>query len=112
MSQQPPPLDYAQPNNAPAQRGTGRYLIWGLLIGSAVSAIAWIAGWDALLNHDTPVALFVIPGVKLAVAISLICLRGPQRRPARMFGVGVLLSIAAGFLIFFGSCFAHVAKSI
>jgi len=111
MSQQPPPLNYAPPNVTPPQPA-GRYLVWGLIIGSAMSAIMWIAGWNPLVEGGNGVALYIVPGTKLVVAITLICLRGPGRRPARMFGVGILLSIAVGFLIFFGSCFAHLYKTI
>jgi len=110
-TQPPPPLDYAPPNDTPPHPA-GRYLVWGLVIGSAFSAMTWIAGWDPLVKNGHGEMLFIVPGVKLAVAITLICLRGPTRRPARMFGFGILWSIAAGFLIFFGSCFGHLYGTI
>jgi hypothetical protein len=112
MSEQhPPPLDYARPGGTPPpipSGGAGRFLLLGLAAGSVVSAITWILGWNALVNRGNGAALFIVPGIKVLAAIVLLCFRAPQYRPGRFFGLGLLLSIAVGFLIFFGSCFAHI----
>jgi hypothetical protein len=98
----PPPLEY---RSAGSGRSPGeRKQIWrrffsGLALGTAMSAVVWIAGFDRLVNHGSGLALFLVPGVKLAAGICGLCLRG-----WRSFGAGILVSIALGFLIFFGVC--------
>src|SRR5260221_8338550 len=96
----PLPLDYRAPSapRSPQERKQ----IWprffaGLILGTAVSAIIWVAGFDRLVNHGSGLALFLVPGVKLTAGIWTFCMRG-----WRSFGAGMLISIALGFLIFFG----------
>src|SRR4051812_13133023 len=107
----PPPLrpDIFPPGAPPPpgrSSGSSKQLLWGLLLGSAVSAIIWVAGWNLLMGtgRSADYLLLVVPGVKVLAGLACLTVRS-----VRSFGVGILLSIAVGFLIFFGSCFVHIA---
>jgi hypothetical protein len=102
----PPKLDYRPPEprrtlQAPAG-GSVRGLLLGLAIGSAVSALFWIAGWDTLVEHGSGIAVYLLPLAKAVAAVFLLAVPG-----WRSFGTGLLLSIAVGALIFFGTCAAN-----
>jgi len=80
-------------------------LLIGLVAGAAVSALVWGAGWHRIVEGPNSTTwLVAIPLAKIILAVGLIAL--PRTRAA---GLGLLISIALGFMIFFGSCFAHLA---
>src|SRR4051812_10096791 len=85
-----------------AKRARMRKLIVGFVIGSVISALCWIVGWNALVDRGGALVLIAVPTIKLVFGLGLMA--SPRARP---LGVGVLLSIAMGALIFFGSCAAH-----
>ena len=102
------PLGYQQPGYPPAAPPAFGVRVWfqflgGFLIGSAVSAVVWVLGWSPFVEHGSGWPIFVVPGVKLVVAIIFLCFRG-----YRGWGGGVLLSIGMGVLIFFVTCAAHL----
>jgi hypothetical protein len=79
--------------------------LWGLGIGTLVSAVAWGLGWNALDRSGAGgILVWLIPTAKLVAGFACFPIPG-----WRSFGVGLILSIAVGFLIFFGSCFMHLA---
>src|SRR5947207_1555269 len=98
--------DTGTPPSIPPRKSAAPQLLWGLGIGSAVSAIVWLAGWNALFatGRSADWLLVAIPGGKIVAGIA--CVVTPRWRS---FGIGLLLSIAVGFLIFFGACFVHIA---
>jgi len=108
MNQQPPPLDYERPGGSPPPLPSGFLLFFRLITGSAVSAVIWIWGWNTLVEHETSSVLFTVPAVKVIAAVILIRFTSLQHGADRAFGIGLLLSIGVGFLIFFGSCYAHL----
>lgn len=88
---QPEPLDYS-----PVKR-----FFMGTLIGTGVSAAIWIGG-QKMFSGTGDAALIValsILGIKFVAFITCMFLRR-----WRTFGVGLLVSLALGFLIFFGVC--------
>jgi len=106
-AQQPPPLNYERPGDSP--RPLPSSFLWiGLAIGTAVSAATWILGWNTLVEHESWSALFFVPAVKVILAVILIRFTSLRRGAGRAFGIGLLLSIGVGLLIFFGACFAHL----
>jgi hypothetical protein len=75
----------------------------GLLAGSLVSFVAWVAGWQAVERSAAGAAmLIVIPSVKLLAGATLLFFR-----QWATLGAGILCSIAIGFLIFFVQCAAN-----
>ncbi len=104
----PQPLAY-QPKGAPrAGSGPGgnRFLslfLAGAIGGTAVSAIAWIGGWEAIDKGGAGFLLVVIPGIKLAAGVPMLCFRR-----WRGLGAGIMVSLALGFLIFFGTCMTNL----
>jgi hypothetical protein len=67
----------------------------GLVIGTAVSAVAWLLLW----NH---LNLALLVGVVVAkVVVGLVLARNPTWRP---FAQGLLVSLGTGTLIFLGKC--------
>ena len=78
------------------------WVILGFVIGGGISAIAWIPMYD-FFERSAPAAVFVVPGAKLIIAISLLV----TWRRYRFAGIGLLLSIGLGALIFAGSFLAH-----
>ncbi|MDB5291812.1 MAG: hypothetical protein JWL69_3053 [Phycisphaerales bacterium] len=98
----PTPLEYRTAGAARSpeeRRKIWRRFFGGLILGTLVSAVIWVAGFDRLVNHGSGLALFLVPGVKFGAGITALCMRG-----WRSFGAGILVSIALGFLIFFGMC--------
>lgn len=105
MSTPPPePSDEAGRLLAPRIH-PGFQLVIGLVLGTAVSAAIWILGWDAFEKSNAYqwFALGTIFGLKIFVGIGLLFFRR-----WRFVGIGLLISLAMGFLIFFGTCFAHL----
>lgn len=108
----PPPLPpgnlpFATAVTAQSAASTGKvlwWMLWGFLIGSAVSAAVWIPVWMLNSSGDAAALLvLIVPGLKLAVGVIFLCMPG-----WRAFGGGILLSIAMGFLIFFGACVMYI----
>lgn len=101
-------LDYQPPFAGTAPPKSNLRFLWlflaGLIGGSAVSAVAWIGGWESM-NNDSQlqVLVWIIPGTKIIVGTLFCCIRG-----WRGLGAGLLVSIALGFLIFFGTCAVHL----
>ncbi|HZK81463.1 MAG TPA: hypothetical protein VFC46_10360 [Humisphaera sp.] len=94
---QPPPLP---PPSA------GKTLLWffvGLIAGTALSAIVWVGGFKSMDSTFASGAILIIPAVKLTTGIIFLCRRG-----WRSLGAGILVSLALGFLIFFGVCAMHL----
>ena len=71
----------------------------GLALGTLFSAVVWIAGWDFLSGAGA----LGVPLVKSGTGVGLLLV--PGRWSA---GGGVLVSLALGFLIFFGTCASHL----
>jgi hypothetical protein len=106
-----PVLDYAMPEQRRALRppkpevGCIEGMMWvflGFVIGGGISAIAWIGMYD-YLERKAPAAIFVVPGTKFIIAVTLLV----TWRRYRFAGIGLLLSIGLGALIFLGSLMAH-----
>jgi hypothetical protein len=76
--------------------------IAGLLLGSAVSAIVWAGGWKYVNDGRLGFLIWVVPLLKLGVSIA--CFFNQRWRA---FGLGLLLSIGIGLLIFFSVCAAN-----
>lgn len=88
-----------QPPNAPE-----RQMMIGLGAGVAVSLVVWGLGWNALDRSNAGGVVFIgVPALKVIVGFALLL---PAK--SRAIGAGVLISLAMGALIFFGSCFAHL----
>jgi len=92
-----------QPSKTPpdhGQPGSPHRFISGLLVGSMVSACVWVVWWS-LANQtiNDGWVLIALPVAKVAACI--LCLCFPRWRAV---GAGLLVSIAVGFLIFFGIC--------
>jgi len=88
---QPPPLDYS-----PLKR-----FFLGILLGTGVSGIAYFGGMS-LFNDNGDTIFMVclsILAIKFIAFITCMFLSG-----WRTFGMGLLVSIALGFMIFFGVC--------
>ena len=118
MTDQPPPLprQQSQPPSVPVMpigyRGHGGSdaprerplrMLWGFLAGSGISTLAWVGGWQPLVANDSGAALWIVPAVKFLAAVVFLFVPG-----WRLFGAGLLVSIAMGFLIFFVTCLAHL----
>ena len=104
--QTPPPLpvDYRRYQSPEPGHNNGRRFVTALLIGTAISAIAWTAGWKSIERGGVAITLLaVIPLGKFIAGITLVCFRG-----RRAFGAGLLASIGIGFLIFFTNCAARL----
>lgn len=103
MSQPLPIPPYSRP---PGDRRPIVGLWVGLIAGAAVSVIVWVAAWRPIMEGRHPIAWpIAIPMAKMLVAAILM---GFAR--TRIAGAGVLISVSVGLLIFFGSCFAHLAR--
>ena len=93
-----------QPPAAPGGLGFLWLFLIGAVGGAAVSAVAWLAGFNAIVKGSSiSVLIVVIPVVKLGAGITLLCFRR-----WRGLGAGIMVSIALGFLIFFGTCMTHI----
>jgi hypothetical protein len=102
------PLNYLPSGRQPplppvSARLTLRWFFIGLLSGTALSAIVWIFAFKAMEGAFAGGAMLAIPILKLSTGITCLCLRG-----WRSLGAGILVSLALGFLIFFGVCAAHL----
>src|SRR5258706_245596 len=96
MNDPPPPLDYRTPDQrAPRDPDAPKRFAWGLIGGTAVSAVVYFAGWHWFPNV-TFVLGFIITGAKALAFIGMPSSRG--------LGPGILASIPLGALIFFGTC--------
>jgi len=113
----PVTLDYKNPNpDTPPEPlwSIERNFGLGLFVGVAVSVITWCAGWNvvgesalgAVIGPSSSslgtAVLWSVPIVKIGVAVGT--LFSPRFRG---FGIGVLISLPIGALIFFGSCAIH-----
>ncbi|HZK81464.1 MAG TPA: hypothetical protein VFC46_10365 [Humisphaera sp.] len=100
----PHPLTYepqapdvsVEPRSTPA--GLVKFLA-GLLLGTTMSAAAWIGGWEKIAEiHGAPMYMLAF---KFSLgSVLLFFVRG-----WRSFGVGILVSICLGLLILVGTCF-------
>ena len=105
---QPPPhrLEYQRagprrprPNNKP-RLPQPRNFFAGLGAGALVSLTIWFFNWDRFGQTGTAIWIVVI----CKFVASCVLLAFPK---TYMFGMGMLLSIPIGALIFFGSCATH-----
>ena len=94
-------LEYAKPGMPRRPLNIGHFSL-GLIVGSIASGLIWFLGWNSLVNHGSGIALVIVPATKVVIAIPLML-----KRPWRSCGIGLLLSIPIGGLLFFGSCFAN-----
>jgi hypothetical protein len=104
LSQPPPIPDYAKQGPAPAPRRPLLEVLGGLVLGGAISAVAWIALWNVLHIDNNILPNIVVAAVKLALSNFLIV----ASERFRFAGIGLLLSIPLGALIFFGACVGHL----
>lgn len=111
MSEIPPPLpiDYLTPRprepKPPIPHLWGKFLI-GLLGSSTISAATYFGGFSLspkISEEWLLVALCVIALGKLATGITLTCIRN-----WRPMGIGLLIALPLGGLIFFGACAANL----
>jgi hypothetical protein len=98
-SQPPTPEEWRRflgfrPPSDPRQR---RMMFAGVLIGIAVSAVAWGLFFDVMTASVVPLLLVI--GGKLVGG--LVCTALPRWRP---LGQGLLVSLGVGLLIFLGRC--------
>lgn len=100
MSQTPPPivLQYRSPQaRRPWQ---WKQFGLGLLVGITISSVYWFGGFAAIdLDTVLTVGAIGIPLIKLVWFI--VCMFYPDRRA---FGIGMLVSLPLGVMIFFGAC--------
>jgi len=99
-------MDYeSKSRNVPddEQSGGGRYFLGGLFIGVAISAAVWIAGWNAFDRSSWGMGIVgsVVLGKFFASLATLLSQKW------RHLGIGLLVSLPIGALIFFGSCAMH-----
>ena len=107
----PPPLPLQQLNYQgrlpreplPPIPNFWKKLVGGLLIGAALSCLMWIPAFAFGGNSDSYVffSLFLL-AAKVIVAIVLACIRN-----LRPWGIGLLISLPIGAIIFFGACAAN-----
>jgi hypothetical protein len=77
----------------------------GLVLGTLVSlgVHAWVWSHSDSTSNAIPIVLCILVGGKLVASVAAMFSR--QWRPV---GAGLLTSMATGFLIFFGLCFANI----
>lgn len=68
-------------------------------MGTTASGLIWWLGRMPLIMNGTGRAVLVVAGTKLTIAFAAMVFR-----KTRGFGVGLLVSIAIGGLIYFGTC--------
>jgi hypothetical protein len=73
----------------------------GLVVGTSVSAVAWLLLWNRL----NLVLLGVVVAGKVVVGLALA--RVPRWRP---FAQGLLVSMGTGLLIFLGKCATSMSE--
>jgi hypothetical protein len=96
----PPPGEPHQPDygsTSSSKRSRWLAALGGLLLGTGISAAVWIPFWNS--GAGSPLPAFLLVGVKIVA--SIVCVVMPNWRA---FGIGLLCSIATGFLVFFGAC--------
>ena len=71
----------------------------GLIMGTTASGLIWWLWRRPLITHGNGKAVVIVAGTKLTIAVAAILF---QR--TRGFGLGLLVSIAIGGLIYFGVC--------
>ena len=100
-----PPAAPVTPPPLPRRPGSFdvRQFIRGIVVGTALSAVVWIFAWKAMEKVDNIFMILALPLAKLIAATWLMFVP-----PWRAFGVGIYVSLALGFLIFFGRCFAAI----
>jgi hypothetical protein len=118
MTQPPIIPDYSHRTELAGPRHAVLQVFIGVLAGTAFSAVVWLPYWPAVDEHMRPfpdasrhggwIGVVLYPSVvvatgKLAAAILLIVLT----RRFRFVGIGLLISIALGSLIFIGGACAH-----
>ena len=79
-----------------------------LLIGGGAGVLLSSFMWIAMLHHvdKMPWILGAVPLVKIGAGIVLVA----SSRRTRFAGIGLLLSIPLGALIFMGACFGQILK--
>ncbi len=113
MSQPPPPLpnqplNYAtpipRPPKPPIEHLWGKFFL-GLLGGSGISALVWFLGpWNSRESeYFIPIFAVALPTIKLAAGVTFTCIR--RFRP---LGIGLLIAIPMGFLLFFFGCVSNL----
>jgi hypothetical protein len=117
MSEGNPPRLPEEPDNRPRldyqSTGVGQSLeeraqirrrfFAGMILGTVISGMVWPAGFNLMANRGLGLAMFIVPFAKIvAITVAL------GRREWRSFGLGLLVSIAVGFLIFFGACASNL----
>lgn len=105
MTQPPPVPDYAKQGPPPAPRHPLLEVLGGVLLGGAVSAVAWIAMWNVLHIDNNILPVVIVAAAKLVLSIFLIV----ASTRLRFAGIGLLLSIPLGALIFLGACVGHLS---
>ena len=105
----PPPMDYESKRDQKQRRnesrkGPGRSVevFLGLLGGGILSGIVW--GWlfGYARGQVWLSAIVFVPAIKVIIGVVMLA-----EVRMRYYGIGVLLSIALGGLIFFGICAAN-----
>jgi hypothetical protein len=105
MSEKPPDiLDYRTAGSGnpppPPRKGRGLAVFLGILAGALISGIIWpLAFWSDSGNVIVAALIVLVVG-KLLGSILLITLSNRWR----FHGIGLLISIALGGMIFFFSC--------
>jgi len=102
--EQTPPTPFEPPQPSPPPKGGELTAILGFILGlgfgSSVSSLLWQWVWGT--DHDPKILLEVSFTVVIAkFAIAAFFFNIPRGRPA---GIGMLVSVAVGFMIFFGNC--------
>ena len=80
----------------------GRRVILGTLVGGLISGITW--PW-LLRSQASNLGMYILIGVPLLKVTTAACIIAFPRM--RGFGIGLLISLPLGFLIFFGACAAN-----
>jgi hypothetical protein len=106
MTQPPNTPEYAAPLPPlpPKYPHAWRGLLIGAGIGAALSAIVWLGLFNQL--DKMPWLLAVVPLFKIIFGTALVV----RSRQTRFAGIGLLLSIPLGALIFMGACFGQIIK--
>jgi len=113
--EQPPklPVNNEQPSSPPDGGGlpTAARFLLGLAAGSVISLAVWPWWWrSANQNSNNGNFVYVIVAVPAAkVVAAVICFYFPRWRP---FAAGLLVSLAVGFLIFFGACAVNLKLNV
>lgn len=100
----PPRLEYQRPNTyVMPDRGplfAGWKVLVGLMVGTMISVLIWIPGFDWINARFGLGAICIVGAVKFLSGFVMLFL-GPKYRG---FGLGLIISLPLGGLIFFGTC--------